>query len=60
VFSAGFNNAYGHPHPRVVLRWETGGATLYNTATDGALVFTWRAQGLEVERLRHSRRRLWH
>jgi competence protein ComEC len=60
VFSAGFNNAYGHPHPRVVQRWETGGATLYNTATDGALVFTWRAQGLEVERLRHSRRRLWH
>lgn len=60
VFSAGFNNRYGHPHPRVVQRWRQAGAELYNTATDGALVFTWRSSGLEVERLRQSRRRLWH
>jgi competence protein ComEC len=60
VFSAGFNNRYGHPHPRVVQRWQEAGAQLYNTATEGALIFTWRAGGLEIERLRQSRRRLWH
>ena len=60
VFSAGFNNRYGHPHPRVVQRWNTVGAELYATATDGALVFTWRSEGLNVERVRHAQARLWH
>lgn len=60
VFSAGFNNRYGHPHPRVIQRWEAVDAELYNTATDGALIFTWHSDGVKVERVRQTLRRLWH
>lgn len=60
VFSAGYQNRYGHPHPKVLQRYEEMGATLYNTATDGALVFTWTDAGMTVTKTRESEARLWH
>jgi competence protein ComEC len=60
VFSAGYQNRYGHPHPKVEQRYAEMGTTSYNTATDGALVFTWRREGLEVTKAREQRVRLWH
>ncbi|MGO1343219.1 ComEC/Rec2 family competence protein, partial [Chromohalobacter japonicus] len=40
IFSAGRDNAHGHPHPEVVRRFRHAGSCLWNTATDGALRFT--------------------
>jgi DNA internalization-related competence protein ComEC/Rec2 len=60
VFSAGYKNRYGHPHPKVEQRYAEMGTASYNTATDGALVFTWRPDGLEVAKAREQRVRLWH
>lgn len=60
VFSAGYQNRYGHPHPKVLQRYGEMEATLYNTATDGALVFTWAESGMSVTTTRQSEARLWH
>lgn len=60
VFSAGYANRYGHPHPKVLQRYEEMGAIPYNTATDGALVFSWAKEGLTVTKTRESEARLWH
>ena len=60
VFSAGYANPYGHPHPKVLQRYKEMGSTSYNTATDGALVFTWRDGGMTVTKTRQSEARLWH
>ncbi|MDF9434801.1 DNA internalization-related competence protein ComEC/Rec2 [Chromohalobacter israelensis] len=40
IFSAGRDNAHGHPHPEVVRRFRRAGSCLWNTAVDGALRFT--------------------
>ena len=37
VFSAGRNNRYGHPRPRVVKRYQRRGAAVFNTAERGAI-----------------------
>lgn len=60
VFSAGYKNRYGHPHPKVEQRYAEVDAQTYNTATDGAVIFTWREQGLEVIKARERWPRLWH
>lgn len=37
VFSTGYRNRFGHPHPQVVASIRRQGAAMHNTATDGAL-----------------------
>ncbi|MNY30133.1 ComEC family competence protein [compost metagenome] len=37
VFSRGWLNSFGHPHPSVVARYRAAGARLHDTASDGAL-----------------------
>nr|WP_297459204.1 DNA internalization-related competence protein ComEC/Rec2 [uncultured Halomonas sp.] len=37
LFSAGRDNAHGHPHDEVVRRFRQAGSCLWNTALDGAL-----------------------
>lgn len=39
VFSAGYDNRYGHPRDEVVARYRRRGSAIYNTAIDGAV--TW-------------------
>ncbi len=39
VFSTGWGNRWGFPHPAVAERWRRSGACLLNTAEQGALVF---------------------
>jgi competence protein ComEC len=41
LISAGRGNRYGHPHPRVVDRYEATGATVHQTGREGAL--QWRS-----------------
>lgn len=60
VFSAGFNNRHGHPHPQVVARYQAAGAELFNTATDGAVRFDVNQAGTTVStRRRQQQRRPW-
>jgi competence protein ComEC len=39
IFSCGENNRYGHPHPDVIERVSTSGATIFRTDKHGAIVF---------------------
>lgn len=41
IFSAGFRNRFGHPHPRVVERYRSIGAHMVTTGDLGAI--TWRS-----------------
>ena len=41
VFSAGYKHHFGHPHSEVVDRYQAAGAQTFNTATAGAVTFTW-------------------
>ncbi len=60
VFSAGYRHHFGHPHKTVVDRYQQSGATLWNTAEQGAIVFSWLPSGyLEIEAARHRQRRWW-
>lgn len=54
IFSAGRDNAHGHPHPEVVRRFRRTGSCLWNTAVDGALRFTLGVTPLRVQPTRPS------
>ncbi|WP_308367504.1 MULTISPECIES: DNA internalization-related competence protein ComEC/Rec2 [unclassified Microbulbifer] len=41
IFSAGFRHHFGHPHPEVVERYRDAGARIWNTASSGAVTFSW-------------------
>lgn len=61
VFSAGYRNQHGHPHPLVVERFAQVGSLTFSTAESGAIEFIW-AQGeaVEIVEYRHRQRRYWH
>lgn len=37
LFSRGWRNHFGHPHPQVVARYRAAGVRMYDSAVDGAL-----------------------
>ncbi len=39
VFSSGYKNAFGHPHPEVVKRYQLLGSQLHSTSEHGAIRF---------------------
>nr|WP_277608386.1 DNA internalization-related competence protein ComEC/Rec2 [Microbulbifer elongatus] len=60
VFSAGYRHRFGHPHPEVSARYRDAGATLFNTADDGAIQFRWEGGGApEIARARDGGR-FWY
>ena len=58
LISAGAFNPFGHPHPTVVDRYQTYGATVANSGRDGRLVWSTLAPG-ELERYRETNWRYW-
>lgn len=60
VFSAGYNNRYGHPHEKIVARYLAQGARTYNTATSGALVFEWNVNDEAILETRVEEEKLWY
>lgn len=60
VYSAGFQNRYGHPHRKVRERFQSIHSEEFNTATDGAVEFQWK-QGVQlpVFSYRRSYKRYW-
>ncbi len=59
IFSAGFHNQHGHPHPDVQARYTALGAHSLNTATSGALEFSWEAEGMPMREYRQFAKRYW-
>ena len=60
VIAAGFNNAFRHPHPEIVTRYQNRGAHVISTAEQGALIFKADRKGLHwVSSARPARQRFW-
>ena len=60
VYSAGYQNRYGHPHPKVQARFQAINAEQFNTATDGALEFQWKnGEQFPVFSYRQGYKRYW-
>ena len=53
VFSSGYLNRFGHPHPSVVERYQALGSRIHNTAADGMVRFLWLSEysepGIETQ-----------
>ncbi len=63
VHSAGYRNAFGHPHPQVWARWADAGARNWRTDVQGAigLVFPAAAEGeVSLSAARERVPRYWH
>lgn len=62
VFSAGYENRYGHPHPKVVERYQKMGTTLVATAASGQIDIEWFDEHSEpqVKRWRQQQQRYWY
>ncbi|MFT3737118.1 MAG: DNA internalization-related competence protein ComEC/Rec2 [Rhodocyclaceae bacterium] len=56
IFTTGYRNRFGHPHPAVVERYVASGASLYRSDRDGAV----RLQAGTVDTERARNRRYWH
>lgn len=60
IYSVGYRNSFGHPHPEVQARWQAAGARDWRTDRDGALRLRMDAGGWQIEAQRSVRRRYWH
>ncbi len=58
LISRGRHNAYRHPHPQVLARYQAAGVLIYDTARDGALQL-WLGRQQPLERLRSRTARFW-
>lgn len=59
VFSVGYRNPFGHPHPAVWTRWSEAGARGWRTDSQGSIALDFGADGLVVGGIRDQRRRYW-
>lgn len=61
LFAAGYRNRYGFPRPAVVARYEAEGATLLDSAQNGAITFHLGSPArLPPETFRQEARRYWN
>ena len=63
VHSAGYRNAFGHPHPQVWARWAEAGARNWRTDAQGAIGMVFAAdadEGVSVVAERERTPRYWH
>jgi competence protein ComEC len=60
VFTVGYRNRYGHPHPQVMARFRDHGVRTLRSDTGGLITLTFGEAGVEASEYRPSHRRYWH
>jgi competence protein ComEC len=61
VYSTGYKNQHGHPHPLVQERFDAQDSRSLNTAIQGAILFRWwPGQHLQISATRQQQRRYWY
>ncbi|MDR2689426.1 MAG: DNA internalization-related competence protein ComEC/Rec2 [Azoarcus sp.] len=60
IFSVGYRNRYGHPHPQILSRWTDAGAKSLRTDRDGTVLLETDRQGLGAMGWREKHPRYWH
>ena len=61
IFSSGYKNRFGHPHPKVLARYEQVGSNIWQTAKEGQITVVFDDDdGWQVFSYRQTRIRLWH
>ncbi|MEW5966188.1 MAG: DNA internalization-related competence protein ComEC/Rec2 [Pseudomonadota bacterium] len=60
VFTLGYRNRYGHPHPDVVARFRKLNARLLRSDRDGLIRLDFGEAGVEAAQYRSMNRRYWH
>ena len=59
VFTQGYRNRYGHPHPEVVTRFRDIGARMLRSDASGLIRLDFGEAGVEASQYRPTRRRYW-
>ena len=59
VFSVGYRNRFGHPHPAVSARYRQAGSRTLRTDLSGALLIRMNPAGVEVQSWREVDRKYW-
>jgi len=59
VFSVGYRNRFGHPHPAVAHRYRELGSALVRTDLAGAVLVRVSGSGIETSGWRQLERRYW-
>ncbi|MDR2260322.1 MAG: DNA internalization-related competence protein ComEC/Rec2 [Azoarcus sp.] len=60
IFSAGYRNRYGHPHPQVLARWEAAGARNLRTDSGGTILLETAGAEMKIAGWREIMPRYWH
>ncbi len=60
LFSTGYRNPFGHPHPAVWARWEESGAINLRTDMEGAIRIDVGPAGISTGTWRQKQARYWH
>ncbi|MFC4161110.1 DNA internalization-related competence protein ComEC/Rec2 [Chitinimonas lacunae] len=60
IAPSGYLNRFRHPRPEVVARYRAGGATVWRSDRDGAVLLQLGRQGWQAQRWREQARRYWH
>ena len=59
VFSVGYRNSFGHPHPVINARYRQAGSQTFRTDVTGALLVAMGPTGIDVRRWREVERKYW-
>jgi competence protein ComEC len=60
VFTMGYRNRFGHPHPLVVARFRAQGAKVLRSDSSGLIRMTFGEAGVETAEYQPANRRYWH
>lgn len=60
VFTIGYRNRFGHPHPEVMARFGQAGSVPLRSDRDGLIRFRFGEAGVEAAQYRSVQRRYWH
>lgn len=60
VFTVGYRNRFGHPHPQVVARFRALDSNILRSDSGGRISLTFGEAGVVASEYRPSHRRYWH